>query len=191
MAFEIDLRKLENDYWIMSPEEFALLRRSELTPEAAEIYDRVAAIRRAADDAALEVPPVSTDTPMSNTALMPGATGSETFEDIVEWAYSTLPQRIKDLPDFPGIQVADEPPEGYLLETGPRRGELLGMFVGVRRAERLRYSLRTIPDLIFVFQGPIMRCSKGDLRSEVKQTVWHEVAHWLGYDEEGVKELGL
>jgi hypothetical protein len=25
----------------------------------------------------------------------------------------------------------------------------------------------------------------------VKQTVWHEVAHWLGHDEEEVKELGL
>jgi hypothetical protein len=24
-----------------------------------------------------------------------------TFDDIVDWAYSTLPQKIKDLPDFP------------------------------------------------------------------------------------------
>jgi len=28
----------------------------------------------------------------------------------MEWACSTLPQKISDLPDFPGIQVADEPP---------------------------------------------------------------------------------
>jgi len=34
----------------------------------------------------------------------------ESFEDIVEWAYSTLPQKIRRLPDFPGIQVVDEPP---------------------------------------------------------------------------------
>lgn len=27
--------------------------------------------------------------------------------------------------------------------------------------------------------------------AEVKQVVWHEVAHWLGHDEEEVKELGL
>jgi hypothetical protein len=25
----------------------------------------------------------------------------------------------------------------------------------------------------------------------VKQVVWHEVAHWLGHDEQEVKELGL
>jgi predicted Zn-dependent protease with MMP-like domain len=48
------------------------------------------------------------------------------------------------------------------------------------------------PDLIFVFRGPILRCSKGDLPDEVKRVVWHEVAHWLGYEtEEQVKALGL
>ena len=64
MAFEIDLKRLEKDYSIMSAAEFALLRRSELTPEAAMIYDRVAAIRRAGDDSALAVAPVSSDTPL-------------------------------------------------------------------------------------------------------------------------------
>jgi len=33
------------------------------------------------------------------------ATNSESFEEVVEWAYGTLPQEIRDLPDFPGIQV--------------------------------------------------------------------------------------
>jgi predicted Zn-dependent protease with MMP-like domain len=48
------------------------------------------------------------------------------------------------------------------------------------------------PDLIFVFRGPILRCSKKDLRAEVKRVVWHEVAHWLGYEtEEQVEALGL
>ena len=33
---------------------------------------------------------------------------------------------------------------------------------------------------------------RGDLRAEVKQVVWHEVAHWLGYEtEEQVEALGL
>src|ERR1700691_1469265 len=49
----------------------------------------------------------------------------------------------------------------------------------------------TSPELIFVFRGPILRCSKGNLPAEVKQVVWHEVAHWLGHDEGEVKELGL
>lgn len=115
---------------------------------------------------------------------------SESFEDIVEWAYGTLPQRIKDLPDFPGIQVADEPPEGYLASRG-KRTELLGLYAGIPRTERRFNRVEDTPELIFVFRGPIMRCSKGDLRNEVKRVVWHEVAHWLGHGEKDMKELGL
>jgi len=44
---------------------------------------------------------------------MAEATNPESFEQIIEWAYSTLPQKIRRLPDFPGIQVVDEPPRRY------------------------------------------------------------------------------
>jgi predicted Zn-dependent protease with MMP-like domain len=100
------------------------------------------------------------------------------------------------LPDFPGIQVVDEPPADVFRDISNKkkwRGatELLGLYSGVHRTESRHDLLRISPDLIFVFRGPILRCSKGDLRAEVKQVVWHEVAHWLGHDEEEVKELGL
>jgi len=74
-----------------------------------------------------------------------------------------------------------------------RRGtELLGLYSGTFRTKRSFAQLPYAPDLIFVFRGPILRCSKGDLRTEVKRVVWHEVAHWLGYEtEEQVKVLGL
>jgi predicted Zn-dependent protease with MMP-like domain len=123
---------------------------------------------------------------------MANAKNSESFEELVEWAYSTLPQKIRDLPDFPGIQVAEEPPADILgSQNRPRRTELLGCYTGVLRTQRSLNQVRIAPDLIFVFRGPILRCSKGDLRNEVKRVVWHEVAHWLGHDEEQVKELGL
>jgi predicted Zn-dependent protease with MMP-like domain len=128
---------------------------------------------------------------------MPHPTPPETFEQIVEWAYSTLPQKIKDLPDFPGIQVLDEPPadlfEDMSHQKNWRRGtELLGLYSGTLRTKRSLTELKYAPDLIFVFRGPILRCSQGDLRAEVKRVVWHEVAHWLGYEtEEQVQALGL
>jgi predicted Zn-dependent protease with MMP-like domain len=127
---------------------------------------------------------------------MDEATGSQTFEEIVNWAYSTLPQEIRDLPDFPGIQVVDEPPEDVLKRIRDKRNwpvgtEMLGLYSGVHRTEPQHFLQRIAPDLIFVFRGPILRCSKGDLRAEVKRVVWHEVAHWLGHNEEEVTELGL
>ena len=128
---------------------------------------------------------------------MADTTKAESFEEIVEWAYSTLPQKIKDLPDFPGIQVVDEPPANVLGDISKkrkwRRGtELLGLYSGTFRTKRSFTQLKYAPDLIFVFRGPILRSSKGDLRTEVKRVVWHEVAHWLGYEtEDQVKALGL
>ena len=115
----------------------------------------------------------------------------------MEWAYSTLPQKIRRMPDFPGIQVVDEPPAEVLedissREKWPRGTELLGLFSGTNRTKRSFAQLKYAPDLIFVFRGPILRSSKGDLRAEVKRVVWHEVAHWLGYEtEEQVQALGL
>jgi len=123
---------------------------------------------------------------------MKGAIDRDSFDKIVEWAYGTLPEEIRKLPDFPGIQVLDEPPQ-YVLK-GKRRlpgRKPLGLYNGVPRTQRRHNDVMMAPNLIFVFRGPIQRCSKGDLRSEVKEVVWHEVAHWLGHSEAEVKELGL
>lgn len=122
--------------------------------------------------------------------------GPDKFEDIVEWAYTTLPQEVRDLPDFPGIQIVDEPPPEMFDNMAKRRNwsrrtELLGCYSGVPRTQRQFNLVQTSPDLIFVFRGPILRCSKGDLPGEIKEVVWHEVAHWLGHDEEEVRKLGL
>ena len=128
---------------------------------------------------------------------MAEATNPESFEEIVEWAYGTLPQKIRRLPDFPGIQVLDEPPPEVLQDISTREKwrhgtELLGLYSGTFRTKRSFAQVKYAPDLIFVFRGPILRCSKGDLRAEVKRVVWHEVAHWLGYEtEEQVEALGL
>jgi predicted Zn-dependent protease with MMP-like domain len=127
---------------------------------------------------------------------MSESTNSGSFEEIIQWAYGTLPQEIRSLPDFPGIQVVEEPPEDVLKEVAKRKNwpegsEMLGLYSGIHRTERQHFQTRIAPDLIFVFRGPMLRCSKGDLRAEVKQVVWHEVAHWLGHNEEEVKELGL
>jgi predicted Zn-dependent protease with MMP-like domain len=128
-----------------------------------------------------------------NLGFMAEAPKTESFEEIVEWAYNTLPQEVTDQPDFPGIQVADEPPEEILkAKKWPPGIEMLGCYSGVFRTKQRHTIVRMAPDLIFVFRGPILRCSKGDLRAEVRRVVWHEVAHWLGYEtEEQVKELGL
>jgi predicted Zn-dependent protease with MMP-like domain len=111
----------------------------------------------------------------------------------VQWAYNTLPQKIRDLPDLPGIQLSEEPPEDVLKRVReqrnwPKQRELLGLCSGLHRDEPQHFQTGIAPDLIFVFRGPMLECSRGSLPAEVKQVVWHEVAHWLGHDEGEVKE---
>ena len=45
----------------------------------------------------------------------------ESFEQIVKWAYSTLPRRIRHLRDFPGIQVIDELPADVMEDISNRK----------------------------------------------------------------------
>jgi predicted Zn-dependent protease with MMP-like domain len=71
---------------------------------------------------------------------MPDATNFKSFEEIVEWAYGTLPEKIRHLSDFPGIQVVDEPPADVFEEMSNRekwRGgtELLGLYSGTFRTK--------------------------------------------------------
>jgi predicted Zn-dependent protease with MMP-like domain len=131
---------------------------------------------------------------------MADAADPKSFEEIVEWAYITLPEKVRRLPDFPGIQVVDEPPPEVFAEMSSERKwrdgtELLGLYSGTLRTKQSFYQLKYAPDLIWVFRGPILRYisyTKKDLCTEVKRVVWHEVAHWLGFEtEEQVKAMGL
>jgi predicted Zn-dependent protease with MMP-like domain len=70
--------------------------------------------------------------------------------------------------------------------------DLLGLFTGAPIAER---GLVTgeLPATIFLFQRNLERVSRNrdELLDEIRTTLYHELGHALGFDEEGVDELGL
>jgi len=117
----------------------------------------------------------------------------EEFGALVEAAYKTLPENVRSLEDFPGISILNEPPESVLKQQNhPPGTELLGCFSGLARTKQSWSVVEHAPRLIFLFKGPIERCSRGNLPEEIKRVVWHEVAHWLGHSsEEEVRALGL
>lgn len=76
------------------------------------------------------------------------------------------------------------------LETPP---DALGLFVGHSDLERGAEGQGTAPAAIYLFQRNLQRfCGDAEmLEEEVATTLYHELGHALGFDEEGLTELGL
>lgn len=49
-----------------------------------------------------------------------------------------------------------------------------------------------LPDRIMVFMGSLLEAcgTEAELREEIRKTVLHELAHFFGFDEERLAELG-
>ena len=108
------------------------------------------------------------------------------FERRVRVAYDSLPVKIRELPDFPPIEIIQESTDA------PPGRMILGRFIGVPRSRKSQFAMPTAPNMIHIYQGPVTRYARGQIDAVLKTVVWHEVAHWLGFEtEEEVAELGL
>ncbi len=79
------------------------------------------------------------------------------------------------------------------LATLPEDHDLLGLFEGNARHDPEPQSADELPR-ITLFLPSLWDYSEGDIRTyrdEVKTTLLHELAHYLGLDEEEVQALGL
>ncbi len=91
------------------------------------------------------------------------------------------------------IVVEPEPSPAKLYELGLHADEtLFGLSEGVSLADGGSYA-STLPSKITIFQRPIEEAvdNRRDLDEEVLKTVWHEVGHFLGFDEDEVADMGL
>ena len=91
------------------------------------------------------------------------------------------------------IVVEQEPSHAKLSELGLSANEtLFGLSEGVSLADGGSHA-STLPSKITIFQKPIEDSAdnREDLNEEVLKTVWHEVGHFLGFDEDEVADMGL
>ncbi len=113
------------------------------------------------------------------------------FYELVERALGGLPPEFSRLLDNVAIVVDDWPDYSTpLVSDGP--GETLyGLYEGVPLTERGAGYYGVLPDKITIFRGPLERDFEADeLEEQVRITVVHEIAHYFGFDEERLEELG-
>jgi predicted Zn-dependent protease with MMP-like domain len=74
----------------------------------------------------------------------------------------------------------------------PEEDTLFGVYDGIPLPERSVFEPPLYPDRILIFQEPLEEycLSLDELEEEIEITVVHEVAHWLGIDDERLGELG-
>jgi predicted Zn-dependent protease with MMP-like domain len=115
------------------------------------------------------------------------------FDRIVGEAVGLLPEEIRQHLLNIIISVQKRPSRSLLKEMGvPRDETLLGLFQGVPLIERSVTSPPLYPDTILLFQEPLEEMCETveELERQIGITVVHEVAHFVGMDEERLEELG-
>jgi predicted Zn-dependent protease with MMP-like domain len=106
------------------------------------------------------------------------------FEALVGSALDELPIEFQRALEHVAIVVSDRGAENHAY----------GMYVGSRLRGNPFFGGGGLPDEILIFRDTLVRDFGDDptrLRAHVAQTVRHEVGHHLGFNEAGVRKLGL
>ncbi len=114
----------------------------------------------------------------------------EKFEQLVREGIEAIPSRFLKKLDNVDIIIEDEPTEEQMKKLKLGKGaKLFGLYQGVPQTKRGHYSW-VLPDKITIFKKPIeeVTLSEKEVREKVKETVWHEIAHHFGLDEERVRK---
>jgi predicted Zn-dependent protease with MMP-like domain len=117
---------------------------------------------------------------------------NKAFETLVTSAIESLPQERLDRIQNIVLLVEPEPTEEQRRKLGLRPCQsLFGLYEGVPLTERRGGYALTLPDRITIFQNTheLFANSLHELELQVKNTVWHEVAHYFGLDHDRIEAL--
>ncbi len=115
------------------------------------------------------------------------------FERLVLKALEDLPDQFRDALENLDIQVRWRPTPAELRRSGVRRGSLFGVYIGVPLPKRGHGYSMALPDTIVIYQQTHERHCRSDAEivKQARQTVLHEIGHYLGIEEDRLHELGI
>ena len=116
------------------------------------------------------------------------------FVTVVQEAIEYLPPEFQKVLETTRLVLALVPEvdivhPGDEAETPP---DLLGLFVGVSMIDR-ESEHGELPAVIYLYQRNLERASadEEELKEQIRVTLYHELGHFLGFDEDGVAGMGL
>jgi predicted Zn-dependent protease with MMP-like domain len=118
-----------------------------------------------------------------------------TFDRLAREAIESLPPEIKARLGSIGFLVEDYPTLALLADQPDDADpETLGVFFGEELPARYENrAIQFVPNHIHLFQRNLEQFAetREELEDEIRTTVYHEVGHYLGYDEDALDDLGL
>lgn len=124
------------------------------------------------------------------------------FDRLVSEAIAALPAPVRDRLEELVVEVQPFATDAQIREQGmdPDTDDLLGLFEGVADVDRGPEVSGLLPSRIYLFQEAIedeaadIHANEGGaledhVREEIRRTLWHEVAHQYGLDDEELHQL--
>ncbi|MEX3517921.1 metallopeptidase family protein [Corynebacterium camporealensis] len=107
----------------------------------------------------------------------------ERFDEMVNAALDKIPDEFVHHMRNLVIMVED---------YNPDQPQLLGLYEGVSLTERTHDHTGFLPDAIFIYRHALQSIchSEEELAHEVEVTVFHELGHYFGFEEDRLHELG-
>ena len=115
------------------------------------------------------------------------------FESLVEKALEQIPTPFMQAIQNVAILVEEWPDPDVVEEITGCRGELIyGLFSGTPLSEQHIEDSGVLPPVIAIYQGPLVEDfpELDQLIAEIKITLVHEIAHFMGLDEESLRAYG-
>lgn len=114
------------------------------------------------------------------------------FQAVIEHTLRGVPAQLRRAVDNLEILLAEWPTPEQLESVGLDEDDLLfGLYEGTPLPERAN-DVPVLPDIITLFWGSLLEAceTEEELREEIRKTILHELAHYFGFDEDQLDELG-
>ncbi len=115
------------------------------------------------------------------------------FDALVEKALARIPRRFRDAMENVQIVVEDWPDAELMRDVaGDPGGVVYGLFTGTPLPERHFGDWGELPAIIHLYRKPLEEDfpDREELAREVETTLVHEIAHFMGFDEQILEEYG-
>ena len=121
------------------------------------------------------------------------------FDEQFEWVLERMPPLVHELIERVPLHVEDYPSADVMERTGVRYiDSLCGLYTGIPIGEKSVWHSGVMPDVVTIYREGILsvaadrtgRIATERLREEIRITIFHELAHHHGLNEDDLQKLG-